>query len=501
MAASNRSTFSRREFLRAGVLVGAGFIGAPYVLRGAGTARPVVTRTLGRTGFPVPTFSLGGQGSLQWTGEGINPAAIIVKAYETGVRYFDTSNVYGPSQLNYGQAFRKLGLTPGAPGYDERRRRAVFVATKSGIRTNRGQMEGVRNWTQGKRDSTIVDDIHRSLSQLFGDGEGNFPDGAYLDSVQFHAIGSRAEVDAVFDALDNPRPNERVGSLAVLRDFRDGTDHAGMNPSLRRLVRHIGISGHQSSDALMYALWRDTGNLIDTLLVPANANDRRYLSHINNVIPVAAAKGVGVISMKVFADGAFYGKEPRFSRTPADVVLRIGSPEMPSERLVQYPLSVPGVATSIIGIGGIDPDPAQCQLTQNFRASQLEELVSRRELALTEELAARITGGATNYFQAKTAGLGQPRNCQASQAVEDGSSVVRVTWDCALAAAEPVAAYEIMRDGKPAGQVPHKPQISLAPFAFEDRATERASYRYEIVAVDAAGARAPAPPVIVEAAT
>jgi len=36
--------------------------------------------------------------------------------------------------------------------------------------------------------STSVDDVHRSLSQLFGDGRGAYPEGAYLDSVQFHDV-------------------------------------------------------------------------------------------------------------------------------------------------------------------------------------------------------------------------------------------------------------------------------------------------------------------------
>jgi aryl-alcohol dehydrogenase-like predicted oxidoreductase len=495
---STRCSRSRREFLKAAAAASAGALGAPLVARGAQLTGPVVSRSLGRTGFRIPTLSLGGQGSLQWTGEGIDPVAIIVKAYELGVRYFDTSNVYGPSQVNYGAAFRKLGLTPGAPGYGEKRRREVFVATKSGIRTNGGEMPGVRNWTQGKKGSTVVDDVERSLSQLFGDGSGAFPEGAYLDSVQFHAIGSREEVDAVFDALDDPRPGERVGSLAVLRDLRDGTNRSGLNPAQRRLVRHIGITGHKNSDALMYAFWRDEAQLIDTLLVPANANDRRYLSHINNVIPVAAAKGVGVISMKVFSDGVFYGKEARFSKTPADVVLRIGSPELPSERLIQYPLSVPGVVTSIIGTGMIDADPFKCQLTQNLKASQLEAPLSRKELDLTEEMAGRINDGATNYFQDPAKALGEPRNCKV--AVESARKVVRLSWDCALAAAHALKSYEIVRDGKAVGTVAHQPQLTLKPFAFEEPLQAGTGHRYEIVAIDVKGARSVAPALLLDSA-
>ena len=47
-----------------------------------------------------------------------------------------------------------------------------------------------------------------------------------------------------------------------------------------------------------------------------NANDKLSSSHQNNALPLAVARGLGVIAMKLYADGAFYGKQPRFSRTP-----------------------------------------------------------------------------------------------------------------------------------------------------------------------------------------
>ncbi len=55
--------------------------------------------------------------------EGADPVRIILKAFHLGINYFDTSNAYGPSQLNYGKAFRELHLIPGEPGYDQKLRR------------------------------------------------------------------------------------------------------------------------------------------------------------------------------------------------------------------------------------------------------------------------------------------------------------------------------------------------------------------------------------------
>ena len=44
-----------------------------------------------------------------------------------------------------------------------------------------------------------------------------------------------------------------------------------------------------------------------------NANDRACSAHQNNVLPLAVSKGIGVIAMKIFADGAFYGKPDAIS--------------------------------------------------------------------------------------------------------------------------------------------------------------------------------------------
>ena len=77
-------------------------------------------RKFGNTNHMVTTLGLGGQGSIQWTPEGVDPVAIILKAFELGVNFFDTSNMYGTSQTNYNLAFRKLNLKPGETGYEKK---------------------------------------------------------------------------------------------------------------------------------------------------------------------------------------------------------------------------------------------------------------------------------------------------------------------------------------------------------------------------------------------
>ena len=97
----------------------------------------LITRRLGRTGRKVTTLGLGGQASIQWPAEGVDPVAIIEKAYRLGINYMDTSNVYGPSQKNFGEAFRRLKLSPSTGNYDPIAREQIFIASKTHIRTAR----------------------------------------------------------------------------------------------------------------------------------------------------------------------------------------------------------------------------------------------------------------------------------------------------------------------------------------------------------------------------
>lgn len=484
-----RQTLSRRQFLAASATAAAASGGFPYLSLGAiGVERPM-KRPLGRTGFEVTTLGLGGQAAIQWTPPGVDPLAIIGKALDSGVNYIDTSNAYESSQSNFGAAFRAMHLTPGTAGYDERRRRSLCVASKTMIRYAKGANPDVPDRTDGPAESRAADDIKRTLSQLFGDGKGGYPPGAYIDLFFIHNLNTLSDVDAIYEGARHTDPAaERIGALAVLRDYRDGTNLTGLNPGEEQCIGGIGISGHWSSPVMMECLQRDEENLIDAMLIAINANDRRCLSHQHNVIPLAAAKEVGIIGMKVFSDGAMYTKEPRWSRTPDDVVRTIGDAKLPSRPLVEYTLSTPGVATAIIGIGQIDNDPANCQLSQNLSAAQIAPAslsVSGREEI--EAMVLRAGKDRSNWFQETAIPLGAPR---------DGAVVLReqqdlqITWQTAYAAGHPISHYEIHRNGRLVGTVAHRPQTTKAPFVFVDTPDNVDSASYAIATVDAAGNRA-----------
>ncbi len=436
-----------------------------------------ITRPLGRTRREVTTLGLGGQASIQWPNENSDPVGIIEKAYRIGINYMDTSNIYGPSQKHFGQAFKRLGLSPSESNYDPNARKKIFLATKTHIRTAR-QPEGENfrsNYSEGMLDdfevSTSVDDVRRSLSLMFGDGKGNYPEGAYLDSVQFHNLNTMDEIDMLYEGLDNPSPDRPwMGSLAAMLDLREGTNKTGCNPKNEKLIKHIGMSGHWNSAALMYAIRRDIKKIIDTLLVAINPSDSQYMPHRYNAIETAACAGMGIIGMKVFADAAYYHKKPIFSGNPEDVYHQIGSKEMPSNDLIAYALSVEGISTVITGIGHVDDDSQKCQLEQNFASAQISTPLKDDEMKQIEKMVVDAgKSNANSYFQRTAIGLSGPKNL----GVELDSAMhvmnhhaIRVSWDTAYAAASPILRYEVFCDDNIVGNVEHSPQISEKRFCF-----------------------------------
>ncbi|UCH63590.1 MAG: aldo/keto reductase [Fidelibacterota bacterium] len=494
MARQVEHGISRRSFLRASATVAVGLSFAPYLNCGKVGVKKPMKRSFGGLDFEVTTLGLGGQASVQWTPSDVDPVQIILKAFKLGINYFDTSNLYGPSQSNFGKAFNELDLIPGQPGYDEGKRRSIFLTSKTGLRYAKGGFgqEGLFNYTNGPEGSGAIDDLKRTLSQIFGDGRGDYPRGAYVDMMLMHNITSMRDVDAAYEGFDEPDPSaERIGAFAALLDYRDGTNRTGLNPKEEQLIRHIGFSGHHSPPVQMEMLQRDEHGQLGGMLVAINANDRLNFNMQHNAIPVATAKNMGIIAMKVFADGAMYTKEPVWSRAPEHVVRTVGDPKLPSRPLIEYSLTTPGISTAIIGIGQIDDEPAQCQLEQNLSAAQIRpDGLGESGRQDVEEMASSIKDGKTNYFQIPIEPLSPPREPAVSQQMRDDQRIARLTWQTAYAGKAPIQQYDIWRDGDKIAQVQHQPQTTKKPFAFEDKLSDQNAHAYKLVTVDATGGTA-----------
>jgi len=475
---------SRREFIK----VSAATTAAVSTMSLGGTNIKKVPapmkRPFGNLGFDVTTIALGGQASIQWTPDDVDPVQIILKAFDLGINYYDTSNLYDDSQLNFNKAFKKLNLIPGERNYNKELRESIWLTSKTAQRWGKPgwpDRENVRNRSNGQDVKCAVEDVKRSLTQIFGDGKGWYPEGAYINMVLIHTLTTFEEVDVLYEGLETPLdPNGNFGALVALRDLRDGTNFTGMNPKKEKLIRHIGFSGHANPPAMMDMIQRDEYGILDGMLVAINANDKTKMNMQHNVIPVAEAKGMGIIGMKVFADAAMYHKEPRWSQTPADVFRKVGTSELPSKPLIEYSLTTPGVHTLIIGIGQIDDDPMKCQLVQNFYAAQIKPDGLSKEERTKIENHAKMVKANSNYFQAiENKGLVAPREVKMNNN--------KLTWQSAYAGDDPVSHYEVIVDGKMAGKVKHKPQLLKSkPFGFDLKDKKG---QISVAVVDAAGKR------------
>jgi aryl-alcohol dehydrogenase-like predicted oxidoreductase len=479
---------SRREIFSAlGALPLASAFGPGDLYAQAAAKLPV--RMLGRTGFPIVPYALGGIGSIKVPATGVDPADIIVRAVQLGMNYLDTANVYGPSQVNYGEAFRRLHLTPSDPDFNAPLRARLWLASKTSARysynppapAGRGGPGGpppqaqVRPQGQATPPAqpgrgavmpmgrTAIDDLKRTMTQIFGDGQGFIPDGAYLDCMQIHDLRNLASVDQIYEGLADrgagKRP-ERMGALAGLLDYRDGTNYSGENPEHRIWIRHIGVTSHANSAYLMKTLRMDTQDIFDTVLMALNANDRRYDSMQNNALPMAVAKGMGVITMKIFADGVMWGGPKRFLGRPEDVILSLGKPDSVNYGdLIRYPLSLPGVTCSIVGIGKINREkPEQDQMVSNLAAAMMDLPDAQGRVRIEEQVADRV-GKDTNFFQESRPEIIQPSDVKSRK---DGERIV-VEWNTAMAGPEPLRSYEIRAGEKVLASLPFRPQLTEAP--------------------------------------
>ncbi|NJM72288.1 MAG: aldo/keto reductase [Scytonema sp. RU_4_4] len=243
---------TRRNFLITSVAVTGSIVGASALQqKAADTATPPTTmleRVLGRTGVKVPIFGLGGAGQtpLSWQGKERDAGAIIKKALELGIRYFDTAADYGPSEDYFGKVL---------PPY----RSKIFLASKTDKRDRDGA------WRE----------LERSLKRLNTD---------YLDLWQLHHVSFREELNTIFSSS---------GAVKALEEAMQ-----------QKLVRFVGITGHHDPEVIAEGLRRYP---FHTTLIPVNAADKYHpRPFLPVVLPIAQQKNVGVIAMKVPAYGRLF---------------------------------------------------------------------------------------------------------------------------------------------------------------------------------------------------
>jgi len=248
----------------------------------------IPTRPLGRTGHRVTLFALGGEGVLRTHGRAAEAAEVIHRALDQGVNYCDTAPAYASSMDYYGTALGE-------------RRQEIFLASKTHDRTRDGSLQ-------------LLDD---SLKRLRTD---------YLDLWQLHDLRTNDDLDRIFG---------KGGAIEALVEARD-----------EGRVRFLGITGHHDPEILMEAMRRFD---FDTVLVALNAADVHRLAFIEKLLPEAARRGLGVIGMKVCAQGAL-----------------LAHSNLTMQDAMNYVLSLPGVSTIVIGCQTTDQVDENARIARGF---------------------------------------------------------------------------------------------------------------------------------------
>ena len=298
---------NRREFLKSVTAVCAvgsqtpALVAADAPSSGSASAK-LPRRPLGKTGVEVTALALGGVIGMQLPPSADHdPSALAETALDLGITYFDTAPSYnnGQSETNYGPVLA-------------RRRKEVFLATKTGDRTHDGTLRS----------------IEQSLKRLRTDR---------VDLIQIHGISPTEDLDA----WEKPG-----GVLTALRKLRE-----------QKVTRFIGLTGHDSAVKLREAIERYD---LDTLLTTLNPVSRRKPFR-EDLLPVANRKQMGVIAMKVMGGG-------NGCLVTGNLLQQVLRPyhdqtahQINPASLIRYTLSLP-VSVAVIGVASVE------QLKANIRA-------------------------------------------------------------------------------------------------------------------------------------
>ncbi len=327
----------RREFLKAGgaltaaLLAPAALADTPKTLPGLPsnprTPAAMPTRNLGKTGYRVGIFSLGGQASIEKPNNFDVAVPIIERALDLGVNYIDTSSIYGGPERWSEQYVGKVMA---------HRRNEAFLATKTRERSRDGSLRM----------------IEKSLQLLQTD---------HVDLWQLHDVGIQANVDQIF---------AKGGAIEALLEMQQ-----------QKVVRFLGVTGHFRPEVLMECIRRHP---FDTILMAMNAADPHHFSFNEQLLPLAVERQMGIIGMKIPARGRLlstWTPPPAGQPHPAWEGTAQSPGALTIREAMYYTLSRP-VSTVIIGCDSIAHVEENVQLAREFTPlsdSQAAELVKRAE--------------------------------------------------------------------------------------------------------------------------
>jgi D-threo-aldose 1-dehydrogenase len=303
---------------------------------------PTERRELGRTGLDVSQLGLGGAsiGGLFAEVRDEDAVATIDRAWELGVRYFDTAPLYG-----YGASERRMGLA-----LRERPRDEFVLSTKVGRLVRRAD---------GIRDDADIDRQER-------DGhEDAFYAGTAGRRLLFD-YSAEGVTRSIEESLERLRL-DRI-DIALIHDPDDHWEAAisGAYPALRRLREQgvIGAIGAGMNQSAMLARFAREGDF-DVFMLAG-----RYTildqDGLDELLPLCTAKGISILVAGVMNSGILADPRPgsRFDYVPApDAILdRARRLEAVCTRhgvplkavAVQFALAHPAVVSVVAGVRRVE---------------------------------------------------------------------------------------------------------------------------------------------------
>jgi aryl-alcohol dehydrogenase-like predicted oxidoreductase len=199
-------------------------------------------RILGRTGVEVTALGLGGEGILRTHGFEREAYDLINRALDLGITYCESARAYDGCESYYGRALKE-------------RRNGIFLAGKSHARDKAGALAHLRE----------------TLKNLQSD---------HLDLWQVHDVRTRADMEEIFG------PGGAMEAFVAARDKGD--------------VRFIGVTGHHDPAIIRECIERFP---FDTVLLPVNPAEPAHRSFMEEVIPLAVEREMGIVGMKVYLHG------------------------------------------------------------------------------------------------------------------------------------------------------------------------------------------------------
>ncbi len=303
---------SRRDFLGAAGL-------APLAARAFGATEGLPTRAFGRTGLTVPILAFGSGSRFVAYPTDDEALKVLERALDLGMTYIDTAHSYGD-----GRSEERVGQIMPA------RRQEVVLATKLLARK--------------------ADDARRqlelSLKRLRTD---------HLDVLHIHALEDHDDLAAI---------EAKGGVLEAVMEARD-----------QKITRCAGITGHADPSAMKTALERHDFDCVQMALNlararmswgedgKAEATPMADSSFEALALPVANARKMGVIAMKVFGQEQLVGQAS-------------------AEELLYYALSLP---VSLASVGMPKPEMLEENVALGRRFKALPESEMRRLRTVVSE--------------------------------------------------------------------------------------------------------------------